>query len=196
VLRQRAPHRARVAGVLGAAPPVPVREVQREVARWEAVVHVVVAHGVQRRARRARGAGGLQSPTHAPGCPAPAAAAWSGMGRPGAATAAVCMAVRLAGVSCTADRLLCFMLHGRRAAARGRAQQRCASLQRGDEGRDFVAGVPAWPARRRLVSLGIPLSLSALHFMSSGSRKLEHALPSLLPWPRAAILATPMKCSL
>lgn len=193
MLRQRAPHRARVAGVLGAAPPVPVREVQREVARWEAVVHVVVAHGVQRRARRARGAGGLQSPTHAPGCPAPAAAAWSGMGRPGAATAAVCMAVRLAGVSCTADRLLCFVLQGRRAAARGRAQQRCASLQRGDEGRNFVAGVPAWPARRRLVSFRPPppCSLSALHLRHRDSQACacvcRLCCPNrglLLYWPR------------
>ena len=40
-----------VGGVLRAAPAVPVREVQREVARREAVVHVVVPHGVQRRAR-------------------------------------------------------------------------------------------------------------------------------------------------
>ena len=40
-----------VAGVLCAAPAVPVGDVEREVARREAVVHVMVLHRVQRRAR-------------------------------------------------------------------------------------------------------------------------------------------------
>ncbi len=106
------PHLWGVVRVLAAAPAVPVREVEREVAAGEAVVHVVVPHGVQ-------GARQVPPPVQAP------------------------------------------------------QRQHEQRLQRGDEGRDFVAGVPACTGAA-LSTMGAPHNMPTSFACSSHAGQEAH----------------------